>query len=79
MVSAIYPFEKLPGLNAQDESEEEYSQEGTISSDRRPAAIIDDQVIEVGEEIGSRRLRRVGSNYFLLEKGVSIIEIPIKK
>jgi hypothetical protein len=79
MVWALDPFEKMPGLVAQEEDEEEFQLEGTLASDRKPAAIIDDQVIGLGEEIGSRKLRRVGANYVLLEKGGSVIEIPIKK
>jgi hypothetical protein len=76
---ALDPFEKLPGYSGNEEEEEEFELAGTLGQDRSGAAIIGEQVVSVGETIGSRKLRRVGSNFVLLEKGGSVIEVPLKK
>lgn len=73
------PFEKLPGYTGNAEEEEEFELAGTIGQDRNGAAIIGESVIAVGEKVGTRKLRKVGSNFVLLEKGGSVIEVPLKK
>ncbi len=76
---ALDPFEKLPGFSTVQEEEEEFVLAGVLGQDRSGAAIIDDQVVEVGATVGSRKLRKVGSSYVLLEKGGSVIELPLQK
>ena len=76
---ALDPFEKLPGFSSVLDEEEEFVLAGVVGQDRSGAAIIDDQVIGVGEKVGSRKLRKVGSGYVLLERGGSVIELPLQK
>lgn len=76
---ALDPFEKLPGFSTVQEEEEEFVLAGVLGQDRSGAAIIDDQVVEVGASVGNRKLRKIGSGYVLLEKGGSVIELPLQK
>lgn len=76
---ATDPFEKLPGYSGSEQEEEEFELAGTLGQDRNGVAIIGENVVSIGEKVGSRKLRKVGADFVLLEKGGSVIEVPLNK
>ena len=75
------PFGKKPGYGTETEAEPSYTLTAIFADGNQSEAIINDQRVRVGDEIGWRFVEKIGTNYVLLSDGESTVEatLPISR
>ena len=71
------PFLKLPGFAEVPSVDEKFTLTGIIFSPRSPSAVVNGKMVQEGDLIGSRIVKRIGENYVILKKKNSEIELAL--
>ncbi len=71
------PFYKKPGYLVSSRREEKFSLGGIAYNEENPIAIVNGTAVMLDDFIGNRRVAEIGSNYVILERGDSLIEITM--
>jgi hypothetical protein len=71
------PFQKVPGYIIRAAEPEAFVLQGTIPEGKESSAVVNERLVRVGDEVNGRRVRKIGKDYVLLEKGGSVIELGL--
>lgn len=73
------PFVKIPGniTRSVDENHSAFTLQATLLEGRKPAAIVNEKLVHIGDQVNGRTVRSIGSEFVLLEKGGSVIEVGL--
>ena len=71
------PFLKIPGFALVPSVDEKFTLGGIIFSKHNPSAVVNGKVVQEGDLIGSRMVKRIGENYVILKKKNSEIELAL--
>lgn len=73
-------FAGVPGFSApRPRVPEELKLQATMPGDGSSLAVVNDRVVSAGEKIGSRKVRKIGDGYILLEKAGSVTELALEE
>lgn len=73
------PFAGVPGYaNPQAKPSDDFSLQATMPNGPDSLAVINDQVVKEGDQVGDRRVLKIGENFLLLEKGTSVTEVNLE-
>jgi hypothetical protein len=71
-------FDGVPGFsNPHPIASEESTLQATMPGDPTSLAVVNDKVVAVGEKVNGKKVRKIGANYVLLEKGGSVQELNL--
>lgn len=77
-VWSMDPFLKLPGYsNFSDPQEMKLEVQATMPDGEIPMAVVNDEVVHVGDKIGRKTVFRIGKDFVLLKENESIVEATI--
>jgi hypothetical protein len=75
---AMDPFLKVPGqTRLPDLSPEQYKLEAVTVKGENPVAVVNGQVVHVGDKVNGRLVVRIEKDFVLLEAGGSIVEASL--
>jgi hypothetical protein len=71
------PFLRIPGFASVPSSEEKFTLGGVMFSKQSPSAVVNGKMVQEGDLIGSRVVKRIGENYVILKRKQSEIELTL--
>jgi len=71
------PFLKMPGFASVPSVDEKFTLGGIIFSKHNPSAVVNGKVVQEGDLIGTRIVKRIGENYVILKRKNSEIELAL--
>jgi hypothetical protein len=71
------PFLRIPGFAPVPSSEEKFTLGGVMFSKHSPSAVVNGKMVQEGDLIGSRVVKRIGANYVILKRKQSEIELTL--
>jgi hypothetical protein len=71
------PFSRTPGFASVPSVEEKFTLGGIIFSKQSPSAVVNGKMVQEGDLIGTRIVKRIGENYVILKRKQSEIELTL--
>jgi hypothetical protein len=71
------PFLRVPGYATVPSVVEKFTLGGIMFSKQNPAALVNGKMVQEGDWIGSRVVKRIGQNFVILKRKESEIELTI--
>jgi hypothetical protein len=71
------PFQRIPGFAQVPSAEEKFTLGGIMFSKQSPSAVVNGKMVQEGDLIGSRVVKRIGENYVILKRKQSEIELTL--
>jgi|GEM_PF-4756385 len=71
------PFLRNPGFAAVSSADEKFTLGGILFSKHSPSAVVNGKMVQEGDLIGTRVVKKIGQNYVILKRKNSEIELSL--